>query len=117
MLIFSASPAPATSASAVSLSAGGPTGININAHQSIGSSERSFVFVAKAHMLGMLMLRFGQYCLQNVCRVDAAHQGQMTKRISKMTVAGFQGNGPLSSPFFMLSNAGIALVPAFQFDE
>lgn len=57
MLIFSWSDAPLTSASAVSFSAGGPVGISIMENHKIGSSERRFVLVANAHMMGIDMLK------------------------------------------------------------
>jgi len=56
MLIFSLSSEPVTSANAVSLSAGGPTGISIIANQRIGSSERMLVRLARSQMVEMLML-------------------------------------------------------------
>jgi hypothetical protein len=56
ILIFSVSAAPDTSASAISFSAGGPTGINIIANHSMGSSESRDVLLASAHTMGMLML-------------------------------------------------------------
>lgn len=56
MLIFSLSSEPVTSASAVSLSAGGPTGINIIANQRIGSSERMLVRFARIQIVEMLIL-------------------------------------------------------------
>ena len=54
--IFSCSFEPLTSAKAVNLMAGGPVGMSIKQNHSIGSSPRSFVFVARVQMRGMLML-------------------------------------------------------------
>jgi hypothetical protein len=48
MLNFCVSSAPLTSAIAVMLNAGGPTGINIIANHRIGSSSSHEVLVAKA---------------------------------------------------------------------
>lgn len=49
---------PLTSARARFFIAGGPTGIIIIAHQSMGSSERTFVRAARTQMSGMLILHF-----------------------------------------------------------
>lgn len=54
--IFSCSLEPLTSASAVSLMAGGPVGISIMQNQSIGSEPRKFVLDATIQMSGMLIL-------------------------------------------------------------
>lgn len=57
MAIFSKSGLPLTSDSATRIIAGGPVGINIIANQSIGSASRIPVFVARAYMIAMEILR------------------------------------------------------------
>jgi len=59
MLIFSLSSEPVTSANAVSLSAGGPTGISIMANHRMGSSERMPVRLAMIQIVEMLILEEG----------------------------------------------------------
>lgn len=117
ILIFSLSSEPVTSASAVSLSAGGPTGINIIANQRIGSSERMLVRFARIQTVEMLMLGRVSGCrtISNECDLrwpdsetdycddDEWFPGQWTTIV--ILSAEFrlmETRTYLSSPFFML---------------
>jgi len=94
MLIFSLSSEPVTSANAVNLSAGGPTGISIIANQRIGSSERMLVRLAKTQIVEMLILGYVSACNRTIV-ASVTCAGQMAKRIIVMITSGFQGNEPL----------------------
>ena len=73
MDIFSCSLDPLTSASAVSLMAGGPVGMSMRQNHSIGSLPRTDVLEASAQMTGILILRCGRSSISSMSRRWAPH--------------------------------------------